>query len=154
MGRRPGPRARVRPFLSVHPERLLGRGRDELLGRVPWDEFAAALGTAFEEHHRHAVETGEPVAFEQYYQPLETRFEVRAWPSDEGLSVFFHDVTARVRAERARARATERLRLRLRGGHPSVGHPRGGGDPRGPRRRLPPRPRDVAGDRAAPGRGR
>jgi Stage II sporulation protein E (SpoIIE) len=39
------------------------------------------------------------------------RFEVRAWPSDEGLSIFFHDVTARVQAERARARATERLRL-------------------------------------------
>ena len=50
------------------------------------------------------METGEPVSFEQYYPPLDTWFDVRATPSDDGLSVYFHDITDRVRAEQDAAR--------------------------------------------------
>ena len=45
------------------------------------------------------METGQPVSFEQYYPPLDTWFDVRATPNDDGLSVYFHDITNRVRAE-------------------------------------------------------
>ena len=49
------------------------------------------------------------VSFEQYYPPLDTWFDVRATPSEDGLSVYFHDITDRVRAEqRARGGAGSR----------------------------------------------
>lgn len=97
-------------YVNARAEQLLARGRDELLGKVVWDEFGAALDSTFEEQYRHAMAHRVPVSFEAYYPaPLDAWYEVRAWPSTEGLSVFFHDVTARVAAERERTRAHERL---------------------------------------------
>lgn len=41
-----------------------------------------------------------PVAFEAEYEPLDAWFEVRAYPSESGLTVFFQDITDRKRHER------------------------------------------------------
>ena len=84
-------------FLNAQAERLLLRPRAELLGRNVWREFPAAVGTDFDRHYHHAVNAQTAVTFEAYYPPpLDTWFEVRAFPSPEGLSVFFHDITERV----------------------------------------------------------
>jgi len=51
--------------------------------------------------------------FEEFYPPLSAWFEVRAFPSPEGLSVFFHDITERVgrtQRERFLAALAERVR--------------------------------------------
>ncbi|NKE34417.1 PAS domain S-box protein [Natronococcus sp. JC468] len=43
----------------------------------------------------------ETVSFEEYYpEPLDSWFEVRAYPSETGLSVYFRDVTERTERER------------------------------------------------------
>ncbi|MCZ2829046.1 SpoIIE family protein phosphatase [Modestobacter sp. VKM Ac-2986] len=98
--------------VNAAAEQLLLRGRDELLGRVIWDEFPAAVGSAFEESYRRAVETGETVMFPAYYPPpLDGWYELRAWPSSEGLSVYFLDVTARHREQQQAERAAARLEL-------------------------------------------
>ncbi|WP_129336164.1 SpoIIE family protein phosphatase [Cellulomonas endophytica] len=99
-------------FVNGEAERLLGRGREELLGGDVWSLFPAAPGTDFERHYRHALATGEPVAFDAYYPaPLDRWYEVRAWPGPEGLSVYFLDVSARHRAQEAAERARRRLEL-------------------------------------------
>ena len=53
------------------------------------------------------MESGEPRSFEHYYPPLDAHFDVRATPSDDGLSVYFHDISNRVQAEREREAALE-----------------------------------------------
>ncbi|MFQ1002739.1 SpoIIE family protein phosphatase [Modestobacter sp. SSW1-42] len=93
-------------------EQVLQRGRDELLGRVIWDEFPAAADSVFEEGYRRAVDTGEPVMFEAYYPPpLDGWYEIRAAPSPDGLSVYFLDVTARRREQELAEQAAARLQL-------------------------------------------
>jgi PAS domain-containing protein len=43
----------------------------------------------------------ETVSFEEYYpEPLDAWFEVRAYPSETGLSVYFRDITKRKERER------------------------------------------------------
>ena len=60
------------------------------------------MGSDFEAHYRGAAETGEERVFEAYYPaPLDAWYEVRAWPSPDGLSVYFLDVTERQAAEEA-----------------------------------------------------
>jgi PAS domain S-box-containing protein len=58
-----------------------------------------------------ALDTGRAVSFQQFYAPLDAWFDVRATPSEDGLSVYFHDVTDQVRAEREREQATGRLQI-------------------------------------------
>jgi PAS domain S-box-containing protein len=79
---------------------LLDRTRDELLGERVWDAFPEAVGTTFQEQYREALATQESVSFEAFFEPLDTWFEVNAYPSESGLSVYFRDVTDRVDRQR------------------------------------------------------
>ena len=99
-------------YVNAEAERVLGRTREELLGGSIWELFPAAVGSDFEEHYRGAAASGQERVFEAYYPaPLESWYEVRAWPSPDGLSVYFLDVSERRagRGERApRARSAWR----------------------------------------------
>jgi PAS domain S-box-containing protein len=96
-------------YVNRQAEKLLLRGREELLGRGIWDEFPDAVGGPFHVSYERAAETGQQVVFEEHFRPLSTWLEVRASPDAEGLSVFFHDVTTRKAAEQERERAAQRL---------------------------------------------
>ncbi len=99
-------------YVNAEAERILGMPREELLGHSNWEMFPASVGTQFEVNYRHAVQTGEPVFFEAYYPaPLDSWYEVKAWPSPDGLSVYFLDVTARHAAQELASQALQRSAL-------------------------------------------
>ncbi len=79
-------------FLNQRAETLLKRPKEGLLGREVWAEFPEAAGTIFEEEFRRALQTRETVQFETFYEPLQTWFEVRAFPLTSGLAVYFRDI--------------------------------------------------------------
>lgn len=99
-------------YVNKEAERVLGRTRAQLLGKVVWEEFPYAVNTDFERQYGHAMETGETVAFEAYYPaPVDKWFAVRAYPSTAGLAVYFRDVTqARLDAQ-LRRENEERMRM-------------------------------------------
>src|SRR3954453_11154211 len=109
-------------FTYVNPqaELLLRQSRDELLGKVVWEEFPESVGSAFDRTYHEALATGRAVTLEEYYPPLGTWFEVRAYPSADGLSVYVRDVTERRRAEEALRLANARLDLAVRGSNISI----------------------------------
>ncbi len=82
-------------YLNERAETLLKRSREELIGRVMWDEFPQTVETQFPEGFHRAMDEQVPVSFEIYHAPLETWFEARAYPSETGLSVFMRDVSER-----------------------------------------------------------
>jgi PAS domain S-box-containing protein len=86
-------------YLNHEDERLLKRPRETLLGRCVWDEFPDAVGATFEREYRRAMAEHTTVHFEECYRPLDIWVDVRAYSSEDGLSVFFHDVSRRKRAE-------------------------------------------------------
>ena len=86
--------------LNEQAEQLLDRSAGELLGQSVWDAFPEATGTQFQREYERALETQESVSFEARYGPLETWLEVRAYPSESGLSVYFRDVSERIERER------------------------------------------------------
>ncbi len=97
-------------YVNAVGERLLGQMRDELLGEVIWDAFPATVGSAFEESYRSAVDSGEPVSFDAYYPaPLDGWFELRAWPTPDGLSVYFLEVTERRQVQERAERSARQL---------------------------------------------
>ena len=94
-------------YLNAQAERVLDRTADELVGESIWEAFPGAVGSTFEAEYERAMESQETVSFEEYYPPLGTWFEVRAYPSQTGLSVYFRDVSERKANER---RLEERTR--------------------------------------------
>ncbi|WP_104524341.1 SpoIIE family protein phosphatase [Blastococcus atacamensis] len=98
-------------YVNAVAERLLQSSRDDLLGRELWEAFPDAVDSVFEHSFREAVRTGEPRALDAYYPPLNGWFELRAWPTPDGLSVYFLEVTERRRVEEQAADATRRLAL-------------------------------------------
>ena len=97
-------------YANDQAERITSRRREDLLGRVFWDEFPATVGSTFEREYRRAVDEQTSVTFEEFYPPLNVWVEVRAYPSSGGLSVFYQDVTARKAVETERERLAERER--------------------------------------------
>ncbi len=75
-------------------------------GERIWDVFPEAEDSPFGQHYREAMETQESVSFVEHYDPLDKTFEVSAYPSETGLSVYFRDVTER----RERQQELERYR--------------------------------------------
>lgn len=100
-------------FLNPTAARLLGR--NDLQGKHIWEEFPAARGTRFEEAYGQAM-AGERADFVEHYPaPLDRWYEVRAYPSREGIAVFFQDITGRREEEEAARRQRDQFELVVRG---------------------------------------
>ncbi len=86
-------------YVNAEAARLWEKNPDEILGRTFWDVVPNAVGTIFETEYRRAVDRQVPVWFETTSPMPETWVEVRAYPSADGLAVYFHDITERKRSE-------------------------------------------------------
>jgi PAS domain S-box-containing protein len=99
-------------MVNAEGERISGYRRADLVGRSFWEAFPATVGSEFEHSYRRAVATGRPVAFDAYYpEPLDIWVEVRAVPGENGLSLYFLDITDRHRAQERSERTAARERL-------------------------------------------
>lgn len=87
-------------FVNSRARQLITDGRD-LTGQDLWSAFPGSVGSIFWDRYHHAMETGEAVEFEAFYQPFDRWYAARAFPSPKGLAVYFQDITERRRAERA-----------------------------------------------------
>lgn len=91
-------------------ERLLGVPAGSLIGKNHWEQYPALVGTHVETLYRKAVADGEAVHLENFYEPWDRWFDISAYPSVEGLALYFRDITERKRSEAAARRANEDLK--------------------------------------------
>ena len=85
-------------YINSEASRLLFRNREDLLGKNVWCEFPEAVNLPFYNQYHQAVSEQIPVQFNALFPPLNTWFDVRAYPSTNGLSVYFLDVTVERKA--------------------------------------------------------
>lgn len=72
----------------------LGVEQGELVGKLLWDAHPLFGGSEYEPLFREAMESGEPVEFEQHIpEPFDYWVELRAFPDEGGLTVFSRQVT-------------------------------------------------------------
>ncbi|MCS0589101.1 EAL domain-containing protein [Massilia norwichensis] len=67
-------------------------------------------GTLALEHYRMAMGSGQPSVFEACWTPTGAWYEARAYPTADGLSVYFHDITEKRKAEQALRKSEQRFR--------------------------------------------
>ncbi|MEG4588621.1 adenylate/guanylate cyclase domain-containing protein [Microcoleus sp. MOSTC5] len=103
-------------YVNYKAAQFLQQSPEELYGKNFWEEFPELVNSDVYEEYHGAVAKQVGVAFEQYYRPLKVWVEVRAFPSHDGISVFFHDITKRKRMEsalRKEQKKTESLLLNI-----------------------------------------
>jgi diguanylate cyclase (GGDEF)-like protein/PAS domain S-box-containing protein len=82
-------------YMNGNAERLLQVQRSEVLGKNVWEVFPEAVDGPYYRAYHQAIDTNSPVAFEEHYAPLNLWTEIRAYPSEEGLTIYFRDISQR-----------------------------------------------------------
>ncbi|MBW4677400.1 MAG: PAS domain S-box protein [Desmonostoc geniculatum HA4340-LM1] len=101
-------------YQNVEAERINGKPRTEVIGKLHWEEWPASVGTNIELQYRQAMAEQTPVHFEHhYYLPSEYDLwmEIHAYPCKNGLDIFFRDISQRKQVEQTLREKEERLRL-------------------------------------------
>jgi len=91
-------------FINPEAERQLARNAGDLLGHELWTALPAAFGIIVDHEFRRAMTENVSVTIEEFFAPLGKWLALRAFPSEQGLTVYFRDVSARrLAAEALRA---------------------------------------------------
>lgn len=85
-------------------------GRQDVLGKVIWDVHPEVYGTVFWNKCHEAFDTKKMVTVESYYAPMEKWYSARLYPSEDGLTIFYQDVTEIKNAEGIVAQKEKRFR--------------------------------------------
>ena len=90
-------------YVNAAGEKMVGRKRDELLGKLLWERFPELVGSIFQENYEKVMAEKVAIEFEASDSSGKTWLDVHAYPSNGGISVFFRDISERKKTE------TERL---------------------------------------------
>lgn len=83
-------------YLNSEFERLMRVNRAESIGKSIWSLFSDEVdGEIYRQYHL-AVDTDQAVHFDAYLARLDMWLQIKAFPSEEGLSVYFDNVTEKV----------------------------------------------------------
>lgn len=88
-------------YLNKQAEKLLDRKRSQLIGKNIWTEYPEAKKDVFYKKYQEAIKTQQNIAFETYYKPLKSWFSINACPIENGLTVYFSNITDRKHIEKS-----------------------------------------------------
>jgi PAS domain S-box-containing protein len=98
-------------YFNAAAEQMAGVPRSEILGRSQWELFPATCDTILEREYRRAARDRVRVEFEVWYETWARWYAVRAYPAkDDGLFVYFRDITERKQATEAFQESEARFR--------------------------------------------
>ena len=84
-------------YLNQKAADTLGGSSAKLLGEVIWEASPIGYNSLFARKYWQAAENQEKIHFEEYFEPAGQWLEVNVYPSSEGLTVYFSDVTVQRR---------------------------------------------------------
>ncbi|HEY9207011.1 MAG TPA: PAS domain S-box protein [Candidatus Methanoperedens sp.] len=96
-------------YLNQRAASNLGFKPEDLIGHNIWEKFPAIKGTDHEIYYRRAMQQHESQYFEMHGVLTDKWYEIRVYPSAEGISIFWHDITKRKWSEEEIFRINQRL---------------------------------------------
>src|SRR5438874_12857925 len=76
-------------YINAEAEAMVGRNREELLGALLWERFPELVGTVFQTNYETVMTDQVAMEFEAVDSTGKIWYEVHAYPSNGGVSVFF-----------------------------------------------------------------
>ncbi|WP_339887921.1 PAS domain-containing sensor histidine kinase [uncultured Flavobacterium sp.] len=87
-------------YVNKHAGILLNREPQDLIGKHIWTEFSEGIDQPFYNAYQKAFENQKYVYFEEYYSPYDKWFSNHIYPSPNGLSIYFKNITEEKKAEK------------------------------------------------------
>jgi PAS domain S-box-containing protein len=100
-------------YVNQETARLNGQKPEDIIGKTHWEQWPWSVGTVVEREYRRAVTERVAVHLEILYEPLNMWLEIHAYPSQDGLSIYFRDITERKQIEQSLEVNRDRLDLVL-----------------------------------------
>ncbi|MBP7556136.1 MAG: PAS domain S-box protein [Chitinophagaceae bacterium] len=97
-------------YVNIQAGEILKRRPEELLGKHIWTEFPEGIGQPFYKAYHHALAAQQYIHLEEYFTPFDIWLENHIYPSPDGLSIFFRDITPRKKAEQMVIQTKENLK--------------------------------------------
>ncbi|MDZ7807699.1 MAG: PAS domain S-box protein [Gracilimonas sp.] len=94
-------------------ERLLDTPKKKVLHKNLWSVFDDALDLPSFTNYRKVMDEGVTVHFEDYYSPLDRWYDINAYPSEDGISVYFKNITEQKEREKQLREINRKNRLIL-----------------------------------------
>jgi PAS domain S-box-containing protein len=90
-----------RALARMRARKGVALARKDVIGRGMWEMFPEASGTEAQREYEQAMRERRPVSFETFFADSGQWIESHAYPSKDGLAIYYRDVTARRRGEEA-----------------------------------------------------
>ena len=101
-------------YINDKAAEILQEDPQQLLNQDFWQRFPDILGADHLTEYRQALKEKKKTTFEVFYPPSQLWLEVRIYPSVDGLSLFFQDVTIRKEAEASLKQMNQELETRVK----------------------------------------
>ena len=98
-------------YMNKKAGEIFSRDPKAIIGKNIWTEFPEGIDQSFYKAYHEAMEKQQYFHVEEYYPPYDLWFENHIYPSPEGLSIFFRDITEKKRAEEAIFESTHRYQI-------------------------------------------
>ena len=100
-------------YLNSQAAELHGKSVEDLIGKNIWAENPDVLEEPFYDALQLANNTGLPQKLQLYYSKLDRWYEDLIYPSPDGISVYYHDITNKKKAEIGLQAAHEKLNYHI-----------------------------------------
>lgn len=88
-------------YMNKKAGEIFGFKPEEMIGKHIWTVFPEGIDKPFYNAYYQAVKDQKYLYLEEYYEPYDLWFENHIYPSSDGLSIFFRDITEEKTAETA-----------------------------------------------------